>query len=492
MSIHAQPVAYAPVPTAQKRPWRLIPQIDQDPKIVASIQSSPGRFIVAGTVALLTILFNVVGLDFLAGLLALASAYAEKYRSYLIAVMTWLLLYRSGFWFNAAFIEHLAAQEGVADRITEPLLQSSMLAFTFVLFSGLLLLRRGTPRALPRPTLALLTAFLGLVFTTQLPLTAGLPRVLLWSFLMTAQPFLWFMAYALADASKERAPIWQHFGVFHPFWGSTLTPFGKGLAYLQRFEAKTPSELAVTQLKGLKLAAWILLLAACQKYFVQFVHGYLALPIFDNCFLQYAGGDPGSRLVGWVSLMAYFVEDLLGMTVSGGIIVSAARLAGFRLLRNTYRPLEATTLVDFWNRYYFYYKELLVDHFFYPTFLRYFRRHRRLRLFFATFSAACVGNLLFHFIRDIHFVGEMGLWQAVIGDQSHAFYTLLLATSVGLSQLRSAPRRREGHWLRARALPCLWVCGFFCILHIFDAPLDREHLLWQRAGFLFYLLGIST
>jgi hypothetical protein len=41
-----------------------------------------------------------------------------------------------------------------------------------------------------------------------------------------------------------------------------MTPFGKGIAYLQKFEARTPEDLAVTQLKGLKLAAWTLLLAA--------------------------------------------------------------------------------------------------------------------------------------------------------------------------------------------------------------------------------------
>ena len=162
------------------------------------------------------------------------------------------------------------------------------------------------------------------------------------------------------------------------------------------------------------------------------------------------------------------------------------------LLRNTYRPLESATLAEFWNRYYFYYKELLVDHFFYPTFVRYFRGQRRLRMFFATFAAACVGNLLFHFIRDIHFVGEMGLWRAVVGEQSHAFYTFVLAISVGLSQMRRTPQPAPRGWLRGRLLPCLWVSGFFCLIHIFDAPLDREHSLWQRAEFLFYLLGVTT
>jgi hypothetical protein len=491
MSLDSHPIGYATALAHPRPPWRLIPQIDRYPQIVASVQGPRGRCVLGGAVLVLTVLFHAVGLHFSVGLLALASAYAGKYRSYLIAFGTWLLLYRHGFWFDMAFVERIASQEGVGDRLNEQMLQPTMLVFVFALFTILLILRHRAASMLPRPTLFLVISFLVLVCATQLTITAGMPRVLIWSFLMTIQPFFWFVGYALADIGKEGAPIWRHFSVFHPFWGSTLTPFGKGLSYLRRFDAKTSGELAVTQLKGLKLAAWTLLLAVGLNCFTKVVHGRLGLPAFDDCFLRYVDGNPASRLVGWISLFAYFAEDLLSMTIFGGIIVAAARLAGFRLLRNTYRPLESTTLVEFWNRYYFYFKELLVDQFFYPTFLRCFRGYRRLRLFFATFMAACVGNLLFHFIRDIHFVGEMGLWKAVVGEQSHAFYTFVLATSVGISQMCSS-RRIEGHWLRARLVPCVWVCGFFCILHIFDAPLDREHSLWERGGFLFYLLGVTT
>ena len=44
---------------------------------------------------------------------------------------------------------------------------------------------------------------------------------------------------ALADIGQgRRPPIWRHFSVFHPFLGSTLTPFGKGLSYLRAFRCK--------------------------------------------------------------------------------------------------------------------------------------------------------------------------------------------------------------------------------------------------------------
>lgn len=492
MSIESQSYGYAATGSLVKPSWRLIPQIDRDPKLVAGVQGIRGRLLLWCTIGLLAVLFWQIGIDFSAAGLAVACAYAGRYRRVLILLATLLLLCRSGFLIDRAFLERLAIQEGVANRIHQPLLQALMLVAVCALFSGLLAMQGSGTIVLRRPTLSLLIVFLMLVVMTQATMMAGMPRVLLWSFLMAAQPYLWFLAYGLADAGKERSPVWQRLSVFHPFWGSSLTPFGKGLSYLHRFEAKTPEELAVTQLKGVKLAAWTLVLTIVKVCLGVLVHGQLRLPMFDDNLLQYLAGHPWPRFVGWASLISFFVEDLLSMTVFGGIIVATARLAGFRLLRNTYRPLESTTLAEFWNRYYFYYKELLVDHFFYPTFVRCFRGHRRLRMFFATFAAACVGNLLFHFIRDIHFVGEMGLWRAVIGEQSHAFYTLVLALSVGLSQMRRAPRPVSRGWLRSRLLPCLWVSSFFCFIHVFDAPLDREHSLWQRAEFLFYLLGVTT
>jgi hypothetical protein len=478
-----------------KSAWRLIPAIDQHPGCVAYVQRLPGRLLVFWAAIVLAALLNWLGINFFIAPLAVACAYMEQHRRIVMSLATWLLLYQSGFLVDVDLVERVAAQEGVANQISQGLLYTGMLALVFSLFSCLLIFwhRIVAIPAFRRPTLGLIVLFLGLVLVAESPVAAGVPRVLLWSFLMTLLPYLWFLAYALAGAgNRERLPFWQHLGVFHPFWGSTLTPFGKGIAYLQKFDAKTPEELAVTQLKGLKLAAWTFLLASSLSGFNSLIHRYLGLPSFDDTFLHYLAGTAYPHYICWASLLANFVEDVLYMSVFGGTIIAAARLAGFRLLRNTWRPLEATTLAEFWNRYYFYYKELLVDHFFYPAFLRYFRNHRRLRIFFATFSAACVGNLIFHFIRDIHFVADMGLWNAVVGDQSHAFYTFVLAIGVALSQMRVGTRKVSKGWLRGRLLPCLWVVGFFCVLHVFDAPLDREHSIWQRGQFLLYLLGTDT
>ena len=36
-------------------------------------------------------------------------------------------------------------------------------------------------------------------------------------------------------------------------------------------------------------------------------------------------------------------------------MIACVRMAGFRALRNTYRPLESRTVAEFWNRYAFYF-----------------------------------------------------------------------------------------------------------------------------------------
>jgi hypothetical protein len=471
--------------------WRIVPMIDNDPRLIAWVQRLPGRI---GLVFCFVLVLHS-GTGPAAAGLAAACAYAGRYRWHVIPVATLALLWLNGFWIDGGIVARVAAQEGLAQEIDQSLLMAGMLGLVFALFCCVIGLWRSLAATWigRRSTLVLLLLFVALVAIGESPICRGVPRVVVWSFLVTVLPFFWFFAYALGDVrAGDPAPFWQRLGLFHSFWGATLTPFGKGVAYLRRVEAQTPADLAVTQLKGLKLLLWAALLSIVLRLFAIVVHQYLAIPAYDDAFARQIAGHPYPWYVCWLSLFAFFVDDLLRMAAWGGPIIACARLAGFRLLRNTYNPMAATTIAEFWNRYYFYYKELLVDHFFFPTFFSCFRKYRRLRVFFATFMAACVGNLLFHFMRDIRFVVDMGPAKALIGEESHAFYTFILALGIACSQLRprSIGQPSRG-WLRARLLPALRVMLFFCLLHIFDAPVDRVHTIGQRMGFLLHLFGLD-
>jgi hypothetical protein len=154
MSVESQPYGYTDAGILLKPSWRLIPQIDRDPRLVAGAQGIRGRLLLCCTVGLLTVLFWRIGIDFSAAALAMACAYAGRHRRVLILLATLLLLYRSGFLIDRAFLERLAIHEGVADRIHQPLLDAAMLVVVFALFAGLLAMQGSGSVVLRRPTLS--------------------------------------------------------------------------------------------------------------------------------------------------------------------------------------------------------------------------------------------------------------------------------------------------------------------------------------------------
>ena len=141
MSIESQSYGYTATGLLVRPSWRLIPQIDRDPNLVAGVQGTRGRLLLWCTVVLLTVLFWRIGVDFSAAALAVACAYVERHRRVLILLATVLLLYRSGFLIDRPFLERMAVTEGVADRLHQPLLEAIMLVMVLALFAGLSILR---------------------------------------------------------------------------------------------------------------------------------------------------------------------------------------------------------------------------------------------------------------------------------------------------------------------------------------------------------------
>jgi hypothetical protein len=125
-----------------------------------------------------------------------------------------------------------------------------------------------------------------------------------------------------------------------------------------------------------------------------------------------------------------------------------------------------------------------------PTFLRMFRNHPRLRLFFSTFMAAGVGNAVFHFLRDISVVATMGLWNAIETYTSYMFYSVVLATGIGISQLRASAGWKPSPTFvgRVRSFLCVWT--FVVCLNVFGDE-TRVYTLGQRLSFMASLFGVN-
>src|SRR5208283_4915224 len=107
-----------------------------------------------------------------------------------------------------------------------------------------------------------------------------------WDFTSSLSVYIWFICYSLLDrSSPSRDPFSLQLGSYRPFWGSSNTPFVKGAAYLRRIEAHNPEQLAVSQLKGIKLLAWSVILDLfLRKAFWPVVYGYLGIPVFSQLF----------------------------------------------------------------------------------------------------------------------------------------------------------------------------------------------------------------
>jgi hypothetical protein len=431
------------------REFRIIPRIETFPAVVRFAQSVPGKLVLLtvfgfGQRFFLPDTSSVLGLMVPFTLMTVM----PEYRRLLLAVTPVVYL--------------------IAQSLHEPLRLGTTVA---VIATGMVLYMcvMRWPDSLfgRRPVAFLLTGYSALIAVSCVAPPHSLAYSILWSAVGAMTAYVWFIAYALTDRTSKPARDWTlELGTFRPLWGSTTTPFPKGAAYLRRIEAQTPEQLAVTQLKGLKLLAWAIVLAGLSRLWHQFFHGYLAIPTSAGALQMSVQGTPAAWHLRWESLILAFFESILAISIMGHRIIALCRLAGYNALRNTCRPLSSTTIAEFFNRFYYYFKELLVDLFFYPAFLRYWKRHRRIRTAFATFSAALFGNTFFHFTRDWEIIRDTGVRHALASYEASFVYCLLLATGLTISQLRTRRPKSTG-WFRGMILPAIGVGAFYCLINVF-------------------------
>ena len=470
--------------------------IDERESLVELVQTARGRLLLFPVAVCAVSTYNswweavfVVGA-------AMAFAYLEKQRNLILFAATYAMAF-SALWLSETAIEEniavLAAQEGIGHA--SPLLLAHLALITFMIFSwsALMLVRKHKNFMLARrPLIALLAIEVALCGLTSLDLVHGMPRLALWSFLSVYTPYIWFLAYAIVDQrARDRSPDVFQLGTFHPFWGGPSSiPFGKGAGFLRKTLSKTPADLAVTQIKGVKLLLWSNLLLGLKMVLTWLCEEQLNIPSVERALSAYLDGQAFPVVLGWSAVVWSTAKFCLRTAYWGHLFIGGARLAGFRLPRATWRPLEARTLIEYFNRFSYYFKELLVDFFFVPTFFRVFRKHPRLRMFFATFMAAGVGNAIFHFVREVDLVATMGLSGSLVSFASYAFYCVILATGIGISQVRANAGYRPSPTLAGRLWSFLTVWGFVVCLHVFSDE-SRHHTLLERCSFLASLFGVG-
>jgi hypothetical protein len=337
---------------------------------------------------------------------------------------------------------------------------------------------------------------LGLLWTAQ-PSQGARRTVLIGCFI--ALPFLlWRIGYMLFAGQRgkmENTRFTDHLAYIFPLWGGGNTPYGKGWEYLSANEARDETDLAKSQLAGLKLFALAALWAIVKVLFDKVILGgnsvagnrfSLGVPRLEEMLAEPAAYPIWLR---WGALYLDLFRNVLGLAVKGHLVIGWLRLFGFNVFRNTYKPLLAESIVDFWNRYYYYFKELLLNFFFYPTFTRYFKALPRLRLFVAVFAAAFAGNVYYHWLgleKELVTANFSGMWAAL---QSRVFYCALLALGISISMLRQQ-RARNIHARQPfrRAVAIFGVWTFYSIIHIWSQK--DPALFMARFKFFLGLLGL--
>ncbi|MDX2417565.1 MAG: hypothetical protein QNK19_08910 [Xanthomonadales bacterium] len=467
--------------------FRIIPAIDQSPALVQLAQHAGGKALLLAVFAFGLFLHGSRWWPELVVILA-AMSFWPQFRRPLLTAATLYWLFSQHTNLKWSLLKKVFDTQGLATTTSLPAYGLSLVVAT-ILFCAMYyyLVRRSQGTWLyRRPVATLLLGYIVcLTFASYAPLPAT-QQAWLWGFLIMLGHYFWYLAYSLHDrnaASDTKLPgtnfIYQ-FGHYQPFWGGSNTPFPKGATYLRKIEAKNAEQLAISQLKGIKLLYWAFILSLVLGILKMVVYGrpfynlalpfHLVIPSVNDALAHTRAGEPYHWYINWAVMLIDFTKAMLTLSIWGHIIIATVRMAGFKALRNTWSPLQSKSIAEFWNRYYYYFKELLVEFFFYPTFLKYFKTRPRLRLFMATMAAAGLGNMLYHFIRDIHVIMGLGIWGALKAFHVYIFYSLLLGTAIGLSQIRNQRRKQSTHWFRRNITAPATVLGFYAICHVFGAP----------------------
>ena len=373
--------------------------------------------------------------------------------------------------------------EALPDVISQAFVISLLFGFLWLCFRLALNFSSLPPFVRRNPQLCLHAVFWGLLMVIWVTSPeAGIWRIVLVGLAIMFPFFLWRVGYLLLSGQRGKVAgtrFRDHLIYFWPIYGGSNIPYGKGLEYLSRHEAKEEESLAIAQLAGIRL----LILAGIWHVSQEIMNGLVFGA--DNGVRQALGGftlgvprlkplleQPEMASIGlaWAALYCDLFADVLRRATKGHLVIGILRLFGFYVFRNTYKPLLAETVVGFWNRYYYYFKEVLVDFFFYPTFVRWFRKHRVLRLFAAVFMAAFVGNMYYHLVRMATELANADFGAIWLSLHARLFYCLLLSLGIFVSMWREQRRtgRSKARGLVRRGLAIFGVWTFFAVINIWN------------------------
>jgi hypothetical protein len=427
-------------------------------------------------------------------LVAMLAALLPSFRNSILLIGTWFFLFLDTLLSHNSVLENLGLISMQTTTVSTPpvffVIASLILVFVMAII-GLKVVSKNRQCFLARhPLIFMLILECLLYLLTTLNVTYGDSIVFLWSLILVVMPYVWWYTFAVIDMrSKNASPLIFQMAAQNPFWSASFIPVGKGATFLRKFLSNSKQEMAVTHLKAIKILLWATIFYQLRKLLVPVIEGTLNIPQVGDTLDAYALGHPFPILIGWSSQIWATAQYMLITVAWYGFWVGLVRLAGYRIPRGCWRPLEARTMMEYFNRFSYYFKELLVDFFFIPTFFFIFKAHPRLRMFFATFMAAGVGNALWHFMRDFYLVATTGFVGAIESYTSYIFYCVVLGTAIGISQLRTSAGYKPPNSFFGQVYSRFFLWFFIVCIHMFGDE-SRDHSLLLRLSYLISLFGV--
>jgi hypothetical protein len=478
-----------------REPFRLrtLLALDARPALVAFVMTPHGQVALSALFGALLACALQPRIAAIALVSAIAVAHLQSpRREYALACGTLASMLLDPLWFTTDEYEQFLVQATLGSAISARALQRVLTLALFAGSTAVFLWAARRPKSLlaRHPVLCLLTLLACGSLVGLYVLEPGVLQISLIAALKIVAVYMWFVSYGVVDQrASKRQPIAFSLGTLRGPWGSFSPPIGKGAAFLARVRFRSPEELAVTQLKGLKLLLWSFVMF----WLSHALQDLMAAMRIPELKVQLASAEHevfAPIAHGWIALVVATAAAALELAGWSHRVVACARFAGFKLPRNTCRPLASRSIAEFWNRYYYYFKEMLVDFFFYPTFFRCFKKHPRLRVFFATFMAAGVGNAIYHFFRQPELLFMLGVRKATVGFTSYLVYCVVLAAAIGISQARTSSEPRAPNFAsRVKSFVCVW--GLVLLLHPFGGVEERVYSFHARLSFLAHHLGLS-
>lgn len=282
----------------------------------------------------------------------------------------------------------------------------------------------------------------------------------------------WGMCYQLSETDLlKKIPFAVHLGTLNSPWqsGWASNVIVRGYSDYANTAVSDPERLRRVRMSGLKLALY----AAVLQFLADQFSYYFFNTYFRSPFSEWTGFDFSTtgflsrslpRPYAWLFILCTMIHFMLSLTAFTHAAVSIARTCGFEVWRNVYRPLEATSFLNFLSRIYFYYIAVLQRFFFYPTW-RLLRgiHHRQLRTGTTMLLTIFVGGMVTSLLRYLpfHFESLTELW--IILESRIAYFALLgILCAISAYSPKWPSFAEKPALLRLRGL---WYCFLYALCY---------------------------